>query len=86
MPTISLFYGLIIQMFWDDHVPPHFHVRYAEHKARIDIRTLAVLSGSLPPRALILVLEWSQEHRTELMENWDLCAQNQPPKKIVPLT
>jgi hypothetical protein len=85
MPKISLFYGILIQMFWKDHAPPHFHVRYAEFKAQIDIRTLEVISGELPRRALVLVLEWAQEHRAELMEDWNLCSQNHPPKQIVPL-
>ena len=59
MPTISFFYGLVIQMFWDDHAPPHFHASYAEHEALIDIRTLAVIEGQLPRRAMTLVLEWA---------------------------
>src|SRR5437868_1804837 len=74
MPTISTFYGILIQMFWRDHVPPHFHALYAEHEAQIDIRTLEVIEGDLPKRALVLVLEWASEHRSELMEDWDLCA------------
>ncbi|MEI7609364.1 MAG: DUF4160 domain-containing protein [Rhodospirillaceae bacterium] len=85
MPTISVFYGIIIQMFWDEHAPPHFHARYAESEALIDIRTLEVIEGALPRRALVLVLEWAQEHRAALMEDWELCAHMQSPKKIAPL-
>jgi hypothetical protein len=85
MPTISLFYGILIQMFWQDHAPPPFHVRYGEHRASIDIGTLEVIRGNLPRRALVLVLEWAQEHRIELMENWDLCEHRQTPKEIAPL-
>ena len=85
MPTISTFYGILIQMFWKDHAPPHFHALYAEDEALIDIRTLDVIEGQLTRRALALVLEWAQEHRTELVENWELCAHNQSPKKIRPL-
>ena len=85
MPTISVFYGIIIQMFWDEHAPPHFHARYAEFEALIDIRTLDVIEGALPRRALVLVLEWAQEHRAALMEDWELCAHMQSPKKIAPL-
>ena len=85
MPTISQFYGILIQMFWNDHVPPHFHALYAEHEALIDIRTLEVIQGKLPRRALVLVLEWAQEHRAELLEDWELCTQRQTPKKIQPL-
>jgi len=86
MPTISSFYGILIQMFWHDHAPPHFHALYAEHEALVEIRTLEVLEGELPRRALALVLEWAQGHRTDLLEDWELCSQNQVPKKIRPLT
>lgn len=85
MPTISVFYGVVIQMFWDDHAPPHFHAIYAEHEALIDIRTLDVIEGQLTRRAMTLVLEWAQEHRAELMEDWELCARRLSPKKITPL-
>ncbi len=86
MPTISIFYGIIIQMYWNDHAPPHFHALYAEHEAVIDIRTLALIEGNLPRRAMALVLEWAQEHRKELEEDWMLCAHNQTPRKINPLS
>ena len=86
MPTISVFYGIVIQMYWNDHSPPHFHALYAEFEAIFEIATLECIRGDLPRRARALVLEWAQEHRAELMRNWDLCAQNQPPSKIVPLS
>jgi len=73
-------------MFWKDRAPPHFHALYAEDEALIDIRTLEVLEGHLGRRALALVLEWAQEHRAELLEDWKLCAHNQSPKKIRPLS
>jgi hypothetical protein len=57
MPTISAFYGIVIQMFFRDHAPPHFHVKYAEHKAIIDIQNLSLMEGHLPRRALNLVLD-----------------------------
>lgn len=85
MPTISTFYGILIQMFWRDHAPPHFHPLYAEYEVLIDIRTFDILDGAMPRRALALILEWAQEHRAELMEDWDLCVRNQPPNPIRPL-
>jgi len=60
VPTISVFYGIVIQMFWREHAPPHFHVlygEYGEYEATLDLRDLRLLRGSLPPRALALVLE-----------------------------
>jgi hypothetical protein len=85
MPTISRFYGILIQMYFGDHVPAHFHALYAEFEALIDIQTLVVLRGELPSRALALVLEWAEDHREELRRDWELCVQNQPPLKIRPL-
>ena len=58
---------------------------YAEDEVLINIQTLEILEGSMPRRALALVLEWAQEHRAELLEDWELCSHNQHPKKIRPL-
>ena len=63
MPTISAFYGILIRMFYNDHAPPHFHARYGEFEATIDIYTLSVKHGRLPRRALDLVLEWAMIHK-----------------------
>ena len=57
MPTISTFYGILIRMFFNDHPPPHFHARYGEFEATIDIGTLTIMEGQLPGRALNLVHE-----------------------------
>ncbi len=73
-------------MFFNDHAPPHFHARYAEFEATIDINSLEVLQGQLPHRALSLVQEWAMIHRDELLEDWRLCRENTPPAKIEPLT
>lgn len=52
MPTISTFFGILIQMYFRDHAPPHFHAIYGEDEATIDIRTLEITRGRLPRRAL----------------------------------
>jgi hypothetical protein len=85
MPTISSFYGILIQMFFGDHAPPHFHALYGEYEVLIDIRTLEVIRGQMPKRALALVLEWAFEHRHALLEDWKLCENKEHPKKITPL-
>ena len=85
MPTISTFYGILIRMFFNDHAPAHFHARYGEFEATIDIGTLEIIEGELPRRALNLVLEWARIHRQELLEDWRLCRENSPPVKIEPL-
>ena len=85
MPTISQFYGIIIQMFWNEHAPPHFHATYAEYKATVDIKNLRIMEGNLPRRATQLVLDWAELHQTELLEDWDLCLGNHRPNTIAPL-
>jgi hypothetical protein len=85
VPTVSTFFGIVIQMFWCDHGPPHFHAVYREHEAIIDIRTLRITRGRLPTRASSLVHEWANEHREELLENWKLCEELKSPKPIRPL-
>jgi hypothetical protein len=72
-------------MFWRDHGPPHFHALYGGDEALIDLRDLRTMRGSLPRRAMALVLEWAAEHRDELMEDWNLCSQLKTPKAIEPL-
>jgi len=52
MPTISTFYGILIRMFFNDHAPPHFHARYGEFEATIDIATLEVIEGDLQTEPL----------------------------------
>ncbi len=85
MPTISSFYGIIIQMYWNDHAPPHFHAIYGEYKATINIEELCINEGSLPRRASHLVLDWAELHQKELLKDWDLCQEKLQPEVIEPL-
>lgn len=85
MPEISRFYGIIIAIYYNEHNPPHFHAKYGEYVAEIEIKTLQILKGELPPRAKALVLEWADNHRTELMMDWELAEKRLELKKIEPL-
>ena len=85
MPEISRFFGLIIALYYNDHQPPHFHVRYGEQQAIIGIENLVLLRGILSPRTLWLVIEWASLHQDELKENWRLARAQQPLKPIKPL-
>jgi len=71
MPEISRFLGIIITMYFNEHNPPHFHVRYNEYRASVEIKTLNVISGVLPARVRGLVDEWAEIHRDELLEIWE---------------
>jgi len=75
----------VIGMFFDEHARPHFHAKYAEHEASIDIRNFSVLRGSLPPKALSLVMEWTAIHQAELMVDWDLAMKHGDLLAIDPL-
>ena len=85
MPEISRFLGIVILMYYNDHVPPHFHIRYNEYRAIFSINELKIIEGNLPKKVISLVLEWSYEHRDELIENWQLSISKKPLKKIAPL-
>ena len=85
MPRVSQFYGIVITMYYNDHDPPHFHARYAEHKAEYIIQTRVLLAGGLPGRAEALVLEWATVHQSELLQNWQRARQSLPLNTISPL-
>jgi len=85
VPEIARFFGIVIKMFFDDHNPPHFHASYGGDEALIEIHTLAVFSGRLPPRALGLVIEWATLHQQELMDDWQRGQDKQALVKIEPL-
>jgi len=85
MPEICRFYGIVIKMFFADHAPPHIHAEYGTDQVLIDIRTLAVFAGKLPPRAMGLVIEWASLHQGELMAFWNRAVNLQALGKIEPL-
>ncbi len=70
MPEICRFLGIIITMYFDEHNPPHFHVRYNDHRASIDIKTLNIINGMLPAKVRGLVVEWAELHGNELLKMW----------------
>ena len=70
MPEVSRFFGIIIQMYGQDHNPPHFHVFYNEYRAIIEILSGEILQGSLPSKQLKYVQVWADIHKNELLENF----------------
>ena len=71
MPEISRFYGLSIFMFYNDHLHPHFKVKFAEYEANIKILDGSILNGDLPNNKLKLVQAWAEIHTFELITMWD---------------
>jgi hypothetical protein len=85
VPEIGRFFGIVIRMYFDEHMPPHFHATYGAESASVAIETLAVLGGVLPGRVLGLVVEWAALHRAELFENWERARRHEPLLRITPL-
>jgi len=85
MPQVSRFYAIIILIFFDDHAPPHFLVKYSEFSCKVSIVDLSIIAGYIPQRAYALVLEWASLHRTDLLNNWELAQQHQELIPIEPL-
>jgi len=85
MPELARFYGIVIQMYFGDHPPPHFHAIYGGYKAVVDIETLALIDGELPARARGLVIEWATLHQNELREAFRKAEILEAPGKISPL-
>ncbi len=85
MPELSRFYGIVIRMHFRDHAPPHFHAVYQEQEATVEIGSLAVTRGQLPPRALGLVVEWATLHQQELFAAWERRTRQEMPGRIAPL-
>ena len=85
MPEICRFYGIVVTLNFNDHLPPHFHVWYGDYRATADIMSGEVLHGDLPVHAARLIREWVGVHRSELAENWEQVRQGRAPFSIAPL-
>jgi hypothetical protein len=84
MPIISRFFGIMIFMFWREHEPAHFHAKYGDDEATIEIETGKII-GRMSPRALALIQEWREIHKAELLEDWNLVKQKRELKSVQPL-
>ena len=88
MPTISMFYGILVLMFFRDnrrHHLPHIHARYQGEEASIAIEDGRILEGSIPSKQLKMVLAWIEIHKEELQVDWELAVNGEEPFRIAPL-
>lgn len=85
MPTISRFHGIKIEMYYDDHPPPHYHAIYGEYKVEIDINTGQIIAGRFPRSKWKLIRKWAVQHQTELSDNWTLARAHEDLEPIQPL-
>ena len=88
MPTISMFFGILVSIFYGDneqHHSPHIHARYQGKSAAIAIEDGTLLAEHIPPRQLRMVQEWVDIHKEELMADWELACSGEEPFRIAPL-
>ena len=85
MVELCRFNNIIIRMFYEDHAPPHFHVKYNEHAAQFSVNDGELLNGNLPARQLKLTQAWWILRELEVKEAWNKVANNMDPGKIEPL-
>jgi len=84
MPRISIFFGIVIYMYYDEHAPPHFHAMYEGSEGVFGCNG-NLLKGTMTPRAARLIKEWAGMHKKELEENWERAERNMPLNWIEPL-
>lgn len=88
MPSISMFYGIVIYMYYfdnDRHHIPHIHAKYQGQDAVFAISDGELITGLLPKSKIRLVQAWMEIHKEELLADWDLTIDGQPPYAIAPL-
>ncbi len=85
MPLICEYFGIKIYMYWNEHMPPHFHAEYGDNSILVDIQNGVVLKGVFPFKQLKLVLAWCELHREELMKNWQSAQNRGEMMRIEPL-
>lgn len=87
MPTISMFFGIIIRMYFGpkEHNPPHIHAIYQGSEVVVNILDGEILNGNLPSKQIKLIQAWIEIHKDELAANWELCQSGEQPFSIDPL-
>lgn len=87
MPTLSMFFGIIIRMYYapKEHNPPHIHAYFQEQKATFKILDGELIEGQLPTKQIRLIQAWIEIHQDELIADWELCQNGEKPYKIEPL-
>ena len=84
MPTVCMFLGIIITIYYNDHMPPHFHARYQDSKATFTMDG-ELLEGALPPKQTKFVAAWAALHEDELIANWEIARDHGELFRIDPL-
>ncbi len=84
MPVVSRFHGIVVFLNYNDHNPPHFHARYQDQEVIVDIAS-GLVTGVMSRRALLMLLDWADRHRDELIDDWQRARDRKPLLPIEPL-
>ncbi len=87
MPTISMFFGIIVRMYFapKEHNPPHIHVYYQGESGVVAIDDGSLISGKIGKKQLKLIAAWIEIHKESLLANWELCQKGEKPFPVSPL-
>ena len=85
MPAISIFFGIVIRMFYKDHEPPHFHAEYQGQRGKFDLTGKMLVGGIQSKTALRLIRQWARQHEAEIRANWQRMKADKPLEAIEPL-
>ncbi len=69
MPTISMFFGIIIKMYYapKEHNPPHIHAYFQNYKSTYKIQDCELMEGNMPSKQTRMIQAWIEIHRDELL-------------------
>jgi hypothetical protein len=84
MPFITMFYGIIITMYFDEKLPAHFHAEFRDHTALFDLDG-NIIKGEFPIDKRKLVDAWTVLHKEELAADWELARDKENVMPIAPL-
>jgi Domain of unknown function (DUF4160) len=85
MPAISIFFGIVIRMFYNDHEPPHFHAEYQGQRGKFDSKGKMLVGSNQSKTALRLIKQWANQHEAEIRANWRRMKAGKPLETIEPL-
>ena len=81
MPIISMFYGIIISMYYSEHMPPHFHAKYQDYEAEYDFDG-NIITGTMHKGKHKIIAAWAEIHREDLEADWEMCRAKLTPMRI----
>ena len=85
MPVVSMFFGIVVRMFYNDHHPMHFHAEYQGQRGKFDLSGRMIVGNIQSKTALRLIRKWAQLHEFDIRRNWQKMKAGKPFEIIEPL-